>query len=288
MSAFRILIAGCGYVGQALCEILTQKGHQVWSLRRRPGVTANACGMSIQADLTDPTSLLALPQGLDYIFYTASADGRREDAYRNAYFVGMSSLLEALEMQRITPDRIFFTSSTSVYTQDDGEWVDETSLAQPSSTTAQILRETEQLLQSSVFRTTIVRLSGIYGPGRTRLMDTLRTGRAPLDRDAMQWTNRIHRDDCAGLLAHLMECSSVASLYVGTDNEPALLGEVLRWIANLLGVLAPAPVAQQNSHEQICGKRCSNKLLVGSGYRLIYPTFREGYSALNALRHDPR
>ena len=125
-----ILIAGCGYVGSALAERLTQEGHQVYALRRRakappPGVEG------IQADLTRPETLAALPARLEFVFYTAGAAAFTEQAYRAAYVDGLRHLCDALGARQQPPKRIFFTSSTGVYHQRAGEAVDESSPTLP-------------------------------------------------------------------------------------------------------------------------------------------------------------
>jgi nucleoside-diphosphate-sugar epimerase len=283
MRTLNILIAGCGYVGTALGERLAADGHTVWGLRRQPhglppGVTPLA------ADLADPATLNALPQGLDVVFYTAAADGSTDDAYRLAYVDGLRHLLTALADQRQRPRRVFLTSSTGVYAQYHGEWVDESSPTEPVRFTGKRLLEGERLLLESPFPATVVRLGGIYGPGRARLIDSVRQGTASYPDGPAIYVNRIHRDDCAGALRRLMLLAQPAPLYLGVDYDPADRGTVLRWLAAYLGAPPPRiePMLNPEALRTRSNKRCRNTRLVASGYTFLYPNYRKGYAAILA------
>ncbi len=275
----RVLIAGCGYVGSALAERLVVAGHEVWGLRRNPD-RLPAGVKHFAADMSVPESLLPLPEGLDYVFYTASAADGSAAAYRAAYATGPANLIAALERQ--TLQRIFFTSSTGVYGQNDGTWIDETSAAQPPRPAARALLEGEARLWASGFPATVMRLSGIYGPGRTRLIDSVRDGSARCVEGRTAVLNHIHRDDCAGALAHLMALPCADALYLGTDSEPVEKCACLRWIAAALGLDAPPTVAAEDMVTPVRGgnRKYSNARLIRSGYTFRYPTYREGYTAL--------
>jgi len=280
----RVLIAGCGYVGCALGERLVAASDTVWGLRRRP-LTLPPGVVPIEADLAVSRSLRDLPGDLDFVVYAASPSGRDDAHYRTAYVEGLSRLLEALEQGRQSPRRIFFLSSTSVYEQSRGEWVDEASEASPRNYRGRRLLEAETLLREGPFAATALRLGGIYGPGRTRLLEQVRKGQATYRRGAPHYTNRIHRDDCARAIAHLMACGATEPLFLVVDSEPAEEAVVLRWLAGALG--APEPRQAKNAGDAQergarSNKRCRNDLLRASGYPLLYPTFREGYAAVIA------
>jgi nucleoside-diphosphate-sugar epimerase len=282
----RVLIAGCGDVGSALGLRLAAAGHEVWGLRRDPaGLPAGL--RPLAADLADPASLAALPEGIEAVAYTAAAGASTPDAYEAAYVRGLDNLLAALAALAAGAApvaRVLFTSSTSVYGQSGGEWVDEDSPAEPPGFAGRILLQAERLLQEGPFPGVAVRLGGIYGLGRTRLLRQLRAGEARLPA-APLYTNRIHRDDCAGLLAHLLALDAPKPLYLGVDHDPADLREVYRWLARKLGV-PPPPVAAPGeegaapAHLRAGSKRCSNARLLATGYRFLYPTYREGYRPL--------
>jgi nucleoside-diphosphate-sugar epimerase len=276
-----VLIAGCGYVGTALGTRLTLDGHVVWGLRRHTDAVPPSI-RPLAADLTVPETLEALPPGLDVVFYTASADASDDDSYRAAYVEGLRNLLHALDNQRQPLRRVFFTSSTGVYAQASGAWVDETSPTEPAEFSGLRVLEGERLLLGGLFPATVLRLGGIYGPGRTRLIDRVRRGLAVCPDGPPLYTNRIHRDDCAGALRHLLTLAEPASLYLGVDHEPVEQCEVLRWLAAQLGVSPPRlePPSGSEVRRHQSNKRCSNAKLVASGYVFRYSSFRDGYMAL--------
>ncbi len=290
----RILIAGCGYLGIALGNRLASEGHKVWGLRRHIEHLSSSIH-PIQADLQNSEDLIRIPEELDFIFYVAAADSADDAAYRGAYVVGLGNLINSLRDQRQHPQRIFFTSSTAVYGQTRGEWVDEGSPTVPRDFAGRRLLEAENLLFSGPFHATVLRLAGIYGPGRTRLMDQVRRGEKLKDTPGT-YSNRIHRDDCVEVLSHLKQLKAPQQLYIGVDHEPTQQHTVLRWLAERLGPAAQAEAtvaSLANRKNPSTGaraelllrrvrsnKRCRNGQLLQSGYQFRYPTFREGYAAL--------
>ncbi len=277
----RILIAGCGFVGAALARRLASENHEVWGLRRSPeGLPPGVHPLA--ADLCQPESLRNLPPDIDFVFYTASADSSAAEAYSAAYVTGLENLLNALGEQGQSPRRVFFTSSTSVYGQSAGEWVDENAPTEPEHHTGRIMLEAEGVLLSSTFPAIAVRLGGVYGPGRRRLIERVRRGEAGVAEGPPRYVNRTHRDDCAGALAHLMSLDAPEQIYLAVDNEPAEQNEIIRWLADRLGAPPPrtAPEAEAPSRRSGSNKRCKNARLKASGYQLIYPSFREGYGEM--------
>jgi nucleoside-diphosphate-sugar epimerase len=279
----RCLIAGCGYVGAALGALLSAEGHTVYGLRRRalrlpPGVEP------LEVDLGVPASLARLPGALDFIFYLASPGGAEDALYRSAYVDGQRNLYEALARQGQQPRRVLFASSTAVYGQRDGEWVDESSPTEPVDFRGERLLEAERLLASSPFPGVAVRFGGIYGPRRGGLVAQVRAGRAVIRTGPPHYTNRIHRDDCAGVLRHLSRIEAPESVYLGVDCEPADESAVLRWLAGALGAAEPRSAAAGEAHgrERRTSKRCRNDRLLASGYDFLHPTFREGYRKIVA------
>jgi len=277
----RVLIAGCGYVGAALGRALAVESHGVWGIRRSPLSLPEGI-VPIVADLGLAPSLEDLPPELDYVFYMVSPGGFDDALYRAAYVRGLSNLLDALDRQGQRPVRIFFVSSTSVYAQRRGEWVDEESITKPVHFSGLHLLEAERILFEGPFAGTVVRFAGIYGPRRIRLIESVRTGRAVWRKSPPQWTNRIHRDDCAGVLAHLMRLERPEKIYLGVDCEPVQESDVLRWLAGALGAPPPRAVRAKDPalRARRDNKRCRNDRLVASGYTFLYPTYREGYRAV--------
>jgi nucleoside-diphosphate-sugar epimerase len=278
-----ILIAGCGYVGTALGLRLAAAGHVVWGIRRSAEGLPSGI-RHVAADLTIPETLRELPPALDVVFYTAAPNGPDEATYRAIYVDGLRYVLEALACQHQSPQRVLLTSSTAVYAQLGGEWVDETSPTEPQHFTGRRVLEGERVLLDGPFPATVLRLGGIYGPGRTSLIERVRQGFATCRDGPPLYTNRIHRDDCAGALHHLMTLPQPDSRYIGVDHEPADYCDVLCWLAAQLG--APPPRVEASSgtdtRRHRTNKRCRHDKLITSGYVFRYPTFREGYAALLA------
>ena len=279
----RALIAGCGYVGSELARtLLAEGGHEVWGLRRT--TAAMPAGLQpITADLARSETLTKLPRDTDIVFYTVGADGHTPEQYESAYVTGLAHLWSALRAAGSTPRRLVLVSSTAVYAQNDGEWVDEASPTEPREFSGRTLLRSEALARTLASEVVIVRFGGIYGPGRTRFVDSVRNGGAVLGPGA-EYTNRIHRLDCAGVLAHVARLASPAPIYVGVDDEPADRRVVVEWLAQRLGVATPPPAVGAVATSPARGKRCSNRALRASGYRFRFPTFREGYA--DVLSHS--
>jgi nucleoside-diphosphate-sugar epimerase len=273
----KILIVGLGDIGTRLAATLLAQGHQVHGLRRSavavPGVQL------LQADVTRPETLV-LPPGLDYMYVILTPGEYSDESYRRTYVEGLGNLLAALGGQALR--RLFFVSSTAVYAQDNGEWVDENSPAEPIEHNGKRLLEAENLLRASPFKTTTLRFAGIYGPGRLRLLKWVQSGK-PVVAEPPQWSNRIHIEDCVGLLAFLLEkdAAGVAldEIYIGVDNEPVPQHVVLDWIAQQLG-LPPVPHAVGTGTAQ--NKRLSNQRSRALGFDYRYADFTGGYSAVLA------
>lgn len=276
----RVLIAGCGYVGSSLGSALTAEGHEVWGLRRHFASPPEDFA-PIEADLCLPATLGGLPRDLDFVFYMASPGGSDDALYRAAYVEGLGNLLEALEAAGEQPRRIVFVSSTSVYAQEKGEWVDESSETRPHRFGGRRLVEAEERVFRGPFSASVVRFGGIYGPRRTRLLDRVRTGAARYRTDPPQYLNRIHRDDCVGVLRHLMRLEAPERVYLAVDHEPTEEATLLNWLAGALGAPPPRPELPDAPRRR-GNKRCRNQRLLASGYVFVHPTFREGYAALLA------
>ncbi len=277
----QVLIAGCGYVGTALALRLAEEGHKVWGLRRHDDPLPANISLLV-ADLTVPETLVRLPSSLDFVFFTAAPDVSSDKEYRAIYVDGLRHLLDVLHRQRQRVKRIFFTSSTTVYAQADGDWVDEGSPTEPVHFSGIRMLEAERLVLCGPFPATVLRLGGVYGPGRGSLIERVRQGQAVCPEGPPVYTNRIHRDDCAGALRHLMGLAEPDTHYIGVDHEPGEECAVLRWLAAQLGVAAPrvGPPLAVDPRRRRGNKRCRNTKLVQSGYRFRYPTYREGYAAI--------
>jgi nucleoside-diphosphate-sugar epimerase len=273
--ARRVLVAGCGYVGCRAAEMLAARGDRVFGLRRRP--TDLPEGVEpLAVDLLAPGLEDRIPL-VDQVVYAASSDRSDEAAYRRIYVDGVDALLRVLEARppERRPSRFVFVSSTAVYGDADGGWVDEETLPRPESFRGSVMLEGEARTLASSIPGVVLRLGGIYGPGRTRLVDQVRAGRARCPGDGPIWSNRIHREDAAGALVHLLEVPDPEPVVLGVDEEPAPLCQVYRWLAAEVG--APEPEVDPAVSRDRSNKRCSSRRLRASGYRFHHPTFREGY-----------
>lgn len=282
----KTLIVGCGYVGGALGRLLAEAGHDVVGTRRHPPGDEGAIRY-VAADVLRPESLSNLGDGFDHAVYAVSAAGFTDEAYRDAYVTGVRNVLTYLHGHAPELQRFVFVGSSGVFHQNDGETVTEESVPAPSRFSGQRLLEGERAVAESGLPATVVRLSGIYGPGRTRQIDQVRHGDARRIRGAKSVLNHIHRDDCAGVLAHVLGRTEPAPLYLGTDCEPVYKNEALAWIADRLGVAPPPEVEDDGVAPKRGGHRFyDNRRLLDSGYEFLYPTYREGYGALiDAMRN---
>ena len=274
----KILVVGAGDVGGNLAVRLVQEGHDVWGLRRSEQQDETGIRW-IQADVTESETLVGLPEHLDIVVYCVASPVFSREGYHEYYYRGLRHILKALRNHELR--RVFFTSSSSVYHQSGGEWVDETSDTTPKSFAGQELLAAEQALIKNAIPGTVVRFTGIYGPGRNRMIEQARHG-GHCDPEPSVWTNRIHRDDCVNVLMHLINKTlndeALEAVYLATDDQPATLFDVLEWLKDRIGEADPDHDMPEVTRR--ANRRCANQRLKDSGYELIYSNYQEGYDAL--------
>lgn len=276
-----VIIAGCGDLGTEAGLRFAALGERVVGLRRRPGVLPAEIEAR-QVDLRAETPVI--DDDASVVIVPLAAGRRTVEEYRATYVDGLRRVLDGIEASHADP-RLIVVSSTAVYDVTDGSVVTEETPARGGTPTADVLLEAEELLRDRRPEATLLRLSGIYGPGRERLIEQVRGGTATLARPpaTSPHTNRIHRDDAAAALVHIAGLQHPAQLYLGTDDEPARLDDVLRFLARETGSGEPAAGGAEG--RQAGGdKRLSNALLRATGFELAYPTYREGYRAVLAGR----
>ncbi|MDP2146094.1 MAG: SDR family oxidoreductase [Pseudomonas sp.] len=280
MSAPSVVIAGCGDVGSRLASQLLAAGWAVHGLRRNvsrlPEGVIGIAGDLFKKDCPDTWPI----GGVDYLVYCAAATDHDEAGYRKAYVEGLQHVLEWLDDYGQQPKQLVFVSSSSVYGQQNGEWVDETSPTQALGYSGQVMLEAEQVAFDSGIPATTVRLTGIYGPGREWLLSQVRQGYRVAVEPPL-YGNRIHVDDAAGLLAfllqHVEQGGSLDKVYIGVDDAPAPLAEVVGWLREYLGV---TEWAEDASVRRAGSKQCSNARAKALGWTPTYPSYREGYAAI--------
>ncbi len=275
----RILIAGCGDIGTKAGIQLHQNGHEVFGLKR------NICSLPehivpIKADLSQTVDPGILPANIDLIIYILAASSFNEQAYQQAYISGAKNLIDALGKSISQLKRFIFVSSTSVYAQNNGEWVDEQSVTEPTSFNGQIMLEAEQQILGLPVGL-VVRFSGIYGPGRNRMLEQIKSGQLAAKQPVI-YSNRIHSEDCVRVLVYLTEMGAVnAKVVLASDHSPAALSEIQAWLADRLNI-AETKRDYQVPKRRAGSKRISNKRLIELGYEFKYSDYRAGYSDILA------
>jgi len=274
-----VLVAGCGRVGSRVAGLLADGGRQVYALSRKPAVMPDNVRPLI-ADLTDAASLSgllesAIPVGVDLVVFTASPDRGDEQAYRAVYLDGLATLLATPACSDLR--RLVLASSTAVYAQDDGGWVDEHDDTRPLRFNGAVILEAEQLARTRTRAEVVVaRLGGIYGPGPGAFLRSVAAGELRLP-DRPAFTNRVQVGDAARALVHLAGLAQPAPVYNVVDDTPATRHEVAAWAAVELGHELDAAAVLSAVSAGTGGKRCSNALLRASGFDFLYPGYREGY-----------
>ena len=275
----RILLAGCGDLGQRVATQLLRRGHDVFALRRQPPPDGHSGMNWLRADLSCMASLAALPDGLTHLVYLPTPDAREESAYRTVFITGLRHLLSAMDTTRL--GRVLLVSSSAVYGEHGGAWVNEETPPSPLGFNGRVLLQAESDLHQQaigkLWLPVVLRLAGLYGPGRTHLIERLRRGIVTVPRQVPHWSNLIHVEDAASAIVHLLHHTSPASLYLGVDDTPLPLHERYDALASLLGVASPAvgppPV-------NVGSKRLCNAHLRASGFVPCWPDARAGYAAL--------
>lgn len=281
-----VLIVGCGDLGIRVGTLLVEQGCAVSGVRRNTEklpaqFTAHA------ANYTQPGSLdFAAQLRPDYVLAIFNPADRSEAGYKAGFLSAMGNLLSGLGEHR--PRRILMTSSTRVFAEAQGGWVDESSALTTTDPWALQIIAAEQLLLSSPHAASVVRFAGVYGIPGGRLLARIRRGEL-CPPQPVSYTNRIHRADCAGFLMHLLELADagndVEPIFIGVDDLPAPRYEVETWLAAQMGLefdadTYPEPSVDPTRHNSAGHKRCRNIALRRSGYQLIFPDYRKGYADL--------
>lgn len=280
----RALIIGCGYVGIPLGAKLVKLGHEVWGVRRSADSAAELAAHGIRhfvADISQPGALDALPGAFDWIINLVSSDKGGPEEYRAVYLEGNRHVVEWA--RRHPPKKIVYTSSTSVYGQNDGSAVKESSPAEPAGETSQILVQAEKVLLEAApgLPTVVIRAAGIYGPDRGHLLKQYLKNEAKIPGKGERFINMIHRDDLADVIIAALKNGRAGEIYNACDDEPVQMIHFFRWLSETLGKWMPPFVPEEETRKRgVTSKKVQNrKMKIELGLQLKYPTFRQGYTA---------
>jgi nucleoside-diphosphate-sugar epimerase len=285
----RVVIVGCGYVGLELGRQLRDAGHDVVGVRRSDAGLDAVAAAGVEphrADATEPASLADLPDA-EWVVFAASSGGRGADAAREVYVDGLRNVVEEYADRASPPDRLVYTSSTGVYGDHGGAFVDEATPIDPRTEKTRVLAAAERVAIDDAADAgidgTVARFAGLYGPDRYRL-DRYLAG--PVTEG---YLNMVHRDDAAGSIAFLLGTGRARNgVVLVADDEPVDKWDFADWLAGECGVGEPP---KRTTEERLSdsglsdaarrrietSKRCSNDRLRGFGYEFAYPTYREGY-----------
>ena len=273
----KVLIVGCGDLGGTVAAQLSAMNIQVTGVRR---TDATISGVDIiQADITEAPSLEVLkPIQPDILIYCVAANGQTDEQYKANYVDGLRNVL-ATQSENSNLKHVFFVSSTRVYGQKTDVLLDESTPAIAADFGGERLLEAEALLNNLSCNTTVLRLSGIYGAGRLRMINL---AKSPQNWPAQNsWSNRIHKNDAAAFMVFLvlkvLASKPIGACYIVTDSKPSAQYEVLSWIANQMQINSDVTSPAIEG-----GKRLSNQSMLSTGFQLQYPDFMSGYQALLA------
>lgn len=276
-----VLVAGCGWLGTALARALLARGDRVTGVRRHPQRAAELAALGVAPlalDLSAADADRRLPVDLDAVIACQSASGDGVEPYRRAYIEVNRALLAAA--RRSAARAFVYTASTGVFGQRDGSDVDEAAPPAPASPEAEVLVEAERLVLAFGPAAKVVRLSGLYGPGRTGLIDRVRSGALALGPGDDAWMNFCHREDAVSAVLAALDRGRPAAIYHGSDAQPARRREVVRWVAGALGV-EPATRAEVGTGRVAANRRIlSERTRAELGLSLAFPSYIDGLRAL--------
>jgi nucleoside-diphosphate-sugar epimerase len=273
-----VLIVGCGFVGLPLARSFASSGWQAHAITASVTSATNLGGEPFPAyplDISEKDNFKVLPiRSFDVVIHCASSSRGDAARYAAVFLAGIQNLIATLAY-----GRLIFSSSTSVYPQTDGSWVDEKSPADPPRETGKILRRTEDLVLGS--GGTVARLAGLYGPGRCAPLKKLFERRAVIEENGTRIMNTLHQLDAADALLFLAHTESTG-LFNVVDNEPVTQIDWFRYVCDRLQKpLPPFGARDENRKRGWTNKRVSNQKLRSLGWNPLYATFREGLDLSN-------
>ena len=277
------LIIGCGYLGERVARALLRQGQVVYGTTRSQAgadrLRAVAPGINpVIADVLDPGSLRTLP-AVDRALHCVGFDRSAGVPIRRVYVDGFDHVIEALAHKAKT---LIYASSTGVYGQDDGDWIDERSTTEPTTESGRACLDAERLLSTFPGRWAIVRFSGLYGPDRVPRRASLLKGE-PIAGDPAKWINWIHIDDAADAAIAALDRAKSGETYLASDDRPVRRDEFYSFVADRLGAPLPRfvplpPGGREDSNKRVANRKIREELDV----RWLHADYRSGI--LDALK----
>ena len=279
------LIFGCGYLGARVASLWRAAGCEIYAVTRsqqRAQALSAAGLLPIVADLTTGAEL-PIPQGVRTVLFAVGYDRQGGRSIHDVYVGGLAHVLKNLSP---TVEKVIYISSTGVYGQVTGNEVDEDSPCHPTREGGRACLAAEELLRASTLanKSVILRLAGIYGPGRIPRSQDLLAGK-PIDAPATGWLNLIHVEDAARIVLLAEERAAPPKLYVVSDGQPAQRGDYYCELARLLGAPAPRfvePTADSPAAQRAASDKRVNPRRMFADLRptLLYPSYRDGLAAI--------
>ena len=281
MSTGHLAIIGCGDIGTRVGLQLEACGWHVSALRRRaellPRVFERFSGDYTCAHDLEPLAAKCPT----HVLFTPLPLGRDVSGYERGFAGGVDAMVGAGLLKGASFG--IMVSSTRVYAESMGGWVDETSPLTDEDAAGQAIIQAENLWREALVSSTVARASGLYGELPGMLLSRVASGQASHQPERI--SNRIHRDDVAAALVFLLRATMNAPpppILLLSDNSPTPIGQVEAWLAQQLGVSlahngAGSPVPRGN-------RRCDNRRLRSLGFELRYPSYKEGYQAMLSER----
>ena len=276
----KILIVGFGRLGERIVHFTDSSISYIVGLKRKPTIYNNTKLSFVYLDISIDDLSVLKKETFDYIIYCPTPDNYSELSYRNTYYDSLQRVLAVININSL--HTFFYISSTSVYAQQDGEWIDENSPTIPTSFSGKIILESEELLKKYTNKYIILRFAGIYGGNSGNRFITSLKNREKVIINNLQYSNRIHIDDCARMILFLIKNNIRQELYIGVDNHPCLLLDMYHWLAESMQVdinslkesTASSPPVQIREGSN---KRCLNTKISNMGFQFLYPSYKEGY-----------
>jgi nucleoside-diphosphate-sugar epimerase len=280
------LIIGCGYLGQRLGARLVRDGGRVYGTVRSPARAEEIAEAGIEpiiADVLRPETLDRLPES-DRVFYAVGFDRSAGAAMREVYVEGLRNVLDRLPL---SVRRLVYASSTGVYGQTGGEWVDEGSMTDPGHESGRVVLEAEGRVRawadSRGASAVILRFAGLYGPGRIVRRAMLERGE-PIPGDPEKFLNLIHIDDAAQAAAAALDADAPAPIYLVADDRPVTRREYYSVAARIIGAAEPRferprPGSPESARDATNKRVGNGRMKAGLGVVLSYPDMMTGLAA---------